>query len=76
MTYYVYAEDLASALIGPFHQQSVAETHIIYCQRRGDGAEMRVVDSAEAALLRPDIGTECTPREDRAYTRIIRKGDR
>lgn len=64
--FYVYAEDLASALIGPFDDRAAAEAHVVFLAERGDAAEGRVVTEAEAAAME-EPGMRLTPDEDRDW---------
>ena len=45
--FWVFGEDLASAMVGPFASKQDAEKHIEFCRARGDGAEMRVVETLD-----------------------------
>ncbi len=66
---YVYAEDLASALIGPFANVAEAEAHIAFCAARGDAADACVVSANQAADLRNAgrICMELTAQQDREW---------
>lgn len=48
MKYYILADDLASAVIGPFDNSDMAEAHIEFCRQRGDSAEMEVASETFA----------------------------
>lgn len=71
MGYWVYAEDLVSALIGPFDNRAEAEAHVEFCAERGDASEAegntRILTDEEVAPLRGTVGMIMTPDEDRNY---------
>lgn len=51
--FYVFCEDLASALIGPFEDRNSASDHVQMILRHGGSdSNPRVVDDIEAAVLR------------------------
>ena len=78
MLWYLYCEDFAAAVVGPFDDRESAEDHIRYCERRGDGATMQVVTEQEAHDL-ADEHPNCvwmTPTEDRAVVMpLLPEGD-
>lgn len=66
--WFVFGEDPAAGLIGPFSTPTEAAEHVRFCKQRGDSAENRVVNGEEAAKLRKDYGSvmiELTPEEDK-----------
>jgi hypothetical protein len=65
MPFYVFAEDLVGALIGPFATVTDAQAHIAFCEARGDGAEMCVVADDEVAELGDRVAYRLTPDQDR-----------
>ncbi len=65
--FYVYAEDLVAGLVGPFWSREEADAHVLFLEDRGDADRGRVVDETEAAALRPGVGIEMTPQEDRDF---------
>lgn len=70
MSLFVYAEDFAGALIGPFDDTDAANDHIEFCRKRGDGAEARIVTEQEAMDIDagwPGAIMKLTPQEDRDY---------
>lgn len=72
--YYIYAEDLVGALVGPFNSISAAEEHMLFCEERGDAATTRVVDETEArALTQEGVHTYVTAEKDRKWQ--PRKGE-
>lgn len=69
MKYYIYAEDLCSALIGPFDTKEDAEAHVKFCKERGDCATMDILtaDEADRGSKMQEIGMRLTPEEDRRW---------
>lgn len=70
--FWVYACDLADALIGPFATRKEAADHIQFCVDRGDAATMEVWTD-EQRMFRENLdgppGMTLTPEEDKAYGR-------
>lgn len=73
--FYIYAEDLAAAVIGPFPTLFHAAMHVLFCAERGDaafsehGGLHRIVD--EDTVVREDmryLALTLTPEQDRAYS--------
>jgi hypothetical protein len=62
---WLFAEDLRSALIGPFASDWHADEHIAFCRCRGDAAIPWLVTLEEGLALHP--GLVITPAEDRDY---------
>lgn len=48
MKYFILAEDLAAAVVGPFANSFEAEAHMAFCRQRGDSATMEVASEALA----------------------------
>lgn len=68
MRYFINAEDLVCALIGPFDTKDAAEAHIQFCIDRGDGADMEVITETEMKTIDSDVyGLILTAEEDRAW---------
>ena len=65
-TYFIYASDLVSVLVGPFSCWSDATAHVEFCDARGDAADMKVIDAATAEESYADLGI-IDPAEDRAF---------
>jgi hypothetical protein len=64
---YVFGEDMASALVGPFDTREEAQAHVAFCEARGDGARHEVISSFIAARLDPaSVHLQMTPDEDKA----------
>jgi hypothetical protein len=63
---FIYSEDLASALIGPFANREEAQAHLKFCEERGDGARSEIISGFIARLI-PDseIGIRLTPAQDK-----------
>lgn len=66
MQYYIYAEDLASGLIGPFESENAAHNHVTFCRMRGDADPGAVITATEAWNLRREgrVDMEMTPEQD------------
>lgn len=62
-TWWIRAEDLILALVGPFDTEAQAQDHVRFCEARGDGATMVVFQG------------DTTPQIGQAYT-ITHKEDR
>lgn len=65
MKYWIWAEDLVAAMIGPFDTREEAEAHIKFCEDRGDGAEMKVINGVEADYMDPNM--VLTPEQDKKW---------
>lgn len=64
--FFVFGEDFASCLVGPFASREEAEAHLDWCKNvRGDGATMEVVSQFIGERLSPDM--TATPEQDRAF---------
>ncbi len=63
--YFVYGEDMAAALVGPFQTVEAALAHVSFCEARGDADPGRVVDEVEAESF-GDI-FRMTPEDDRVF---------
>lgn len=62
MKWYVRAEDLVVAWVGPFNSWIEASNHIDFCTARGDGALIR-----DEGQFTPGGDMVMTPEEDRAF---------
>lgn len=67
MGYWLYAEDLARALIGPFESKESAQEHIEFCRRRGDADPGKIVTEEEAEKLRSDLDYTISADRDRNF---------
>lgn len=67
MKYFIIAEDLARALVGPFDTKADAETHVTFCVDRGDGATHEIVSQAELDTDADNYDLVMTAEEDRAF---------
>lgn len=66
MPYYLYAEDFAAALIGPFPGWKEVLEHQRMCRARGDSATMLVLSTEqEVEAFKPRCGIFLTPEQDR-----------
>lgn len=65
--FWIYAEDMVGAIIGPFSGMDSAREHIKFCEGRGDAACMRVITGEEKDEIDVD---EITPEEDRRYNPV------
>jgi hypothetical protein len=64
--FYIFGEDLASALVGPFLTREEAEQHLKFCADRGDGARSEVISGFVARKIdERNIGIYLTPEEDK-----------
>lgn len=46
-TFWLYGEDLASGLVGPFSSREAAEEHRAFCEQRGDADPGTVVPAED-----------------------------
>lgn len=69
--HWLYCEDLAAALVGPFKSRAAAETHIKQVtEPRGDADPGKILTDAEAQVLMPEVklcGLVMTPAKDRDW---------
>jgi hypothetical protein len=64
--FFIFGEDYAAAIVGPYESRSAAAAHVRMAKKRGDGAENRVVTEAELPALREEYEPallELTPDE-------------
>jgi hypothetical protein len=68
MRYFILAEDMAAAVVGPFGNSYEAEAHIAFCKMRGDSAEMEVTSESLADKWAIKHGAlRMTAEEDRMF---------
>lgn len=66
--FYVYSEDLAAGLVGPFLTRQQAEAHVAFCRIRGDADPGTVLTWQEAGAKLANPGMMLlSPEADRVY---------
>lgn len=60
MAFWIRAEDLVAAAVGPFETEAEAVEHVLFCVARGDAAEAVVMNSEPL-----DVALRLSPAEDR-----------
>lgn len=69
MSVYVYTEDLAGGIVGPFDNTDAANDHVEFLRRRGDDlTKLQIMTEQEAHDKEEEGGCiRLTPEEDRAF---------